>query len=119
MSGSLGARIDASPGFRAFASILGQRIRAGRSIDAHRMLDAIGAPGAVGNEIIDGWPSATDPRGKAGSLLRAGIPLPAVEALWLASFIDDLRNYDWPAMLVRAAKAAKEKKDRDAETDAG
>lgn len=108
MNGSLGARIAASPGFRAFVSLLGQRIRAGRSIDAQRMLDAIGAPGKVGHEVIEGWPSSTEPRGQVAALLRAGVPFPAIEALWLGSYIDDLRNYDWTNLLKRAATKAAE-----------
>lgn len=106
MNGSLGARIAASPGFRAFVAILGSRIRNGRTIDAQRMLQDIGFPGALGHEVIDGWPSADAPRGKVVPLLRAGISLPAIEGLWLGSFVDDIRNYDWPMLLVRATSRA-------------
>jgi hypothetical protein len=56
MTPELIAQVRGNPGFAAFAALIGERIGNGRSIDALRMLQAIGATGAIAHAILEGWP---------------------------------------------------------------
>lgn len=101
-------RVVANVPFRVFAGVVGKRIRDGQSIDALRMLEGIGATGAIAHEIVEGWPHEGNVTPQARRLVNAGVPIGVVAACRLACFVDDLRNYDWPKMLLLGAvKAAR------------
>jgi hypothetical protein len=104
------ARVRRNPGFVAFSSLLGQRIAAGRSVDAFRMLVSLGAPEQLAHKIVETWPGEwkLDKHG----LADAG-------ALRLATLIDDIGRYDWPELLKQAVTAAASARAHDEATALG
>lgn len=95
-------RVREHPGFVAFARILGLRIRDGRSLDAFRMLDEIGAPGAIAHRIVEGWPTAEERRKTPPETMT----LEEEAAVRLSFFIAELEQHDWPRLLTRAIRSA-------------
>lgn len=89
------------PGFLAFSRILGLRIASGRTLDAFRMLENIGAAGAIANKIVEGWPVRDEQR-RAPQLLT----IDQEAAVRLSFFVPRLERYPWPALLARAVGAA-------------
>lgn len=89
------------PGFLAFSRILGTRIANGKTLDAFRMLEDIGAAGSIANKIVEGWPVREEQR-RAPQLLT----LDQEAAVRLSFFVPGLERYPWPALLVRAVGAA-------------
>lgn len=97
--------VQSSPGFLVFARVLGMRIQKGKSHDAFLMLRELSASAAVAHEIIEGW--TLDEEGQT----YPGVFTPEEEAACrFAFFVDDLRSYDWPAILRRALQAPSPKK---------
>lgn len=89
--------------FLAFARILGLRIMRGNSAGALRMLRQIGASGAQGYTIIDGWAQAFENVDISPMLS----PTEAA-AVYFSRFVDDLTRYDWIEVLQLAVADSRE-----------
>lgn len=93
------ARVRMSPAFRRFSDVVGARILRGRSIEALRMLVAVGASPKKANEIVEGWPtSEADAR-------IPGMAIAEEAACRLAHFVDRLEAHGWEELLKRAERA--------------
>lgn len=94
-------RCKALPGFVAYVSIVGQRARGGRSLEALLMLQDTGAPRELAHVLVSDWPQENDSR-----LALYGLALLDLELLWLASAIPNVERAPWAELLQRAARRA-------------
>lgn len=102
-------RVRRHPGFVAFCRLVGMRIRDGRSLDAFRMLEEIGAPGDIAHKIVEGWPVREEQRRTPAERMT----LEEEAAVRLSLFIPEVETADWPMLTTRAVRVAHEQRTRE------
>lgn len=105
------AIVRTSPGFMAFADVVGLAILDGHAADAFRMLVHIGAPDRLAHEIVEGWPLVVEQQ----KLRTAGVSVREEAACRLACYLRPPTDGDWralvtssrwPRLMMEAAAAA-------------
>ena len=95
-------KVGQNPGFVAFAAILHNRVREGRSSEAFSMLRAIGCPPKIAHDLLEGWPTTEDEKRTPPV---AGLSVMEEAAVRFAFFVEDLNAHNWSELIRQAVPA--------------
>lgn len=102
--------VRSNAGFIAFCRVVGLRLRSGRSLDALRMIQAVGCTPSIAHKIIEGWEVDRAWHLSADACEELKISRSVLSAIRFSYFINGLERYNWPELLTLAATHAKEAK---------